>query len=89
MQHESLIYPAPTIVVGVGRFGLATMERLAEDWQRLKLSSEDPSIKNLRMLHVRRPTRTPSAPGAPPSATSSTSPATPARATCPRWRSTS
>lgn len=52
MSRDGLIYPAPTIVIGVGRFGLATLERLAEDWQRLKLSSSDPSIKNLRLIHV-------------------------------------
>lgn len=53
MKRASLIYPSPTLVIGVGRFGLATLERLAEDWQRLKLSSEDPSVKNLRLIHVR------------------------------------
>lgn|GEM_PF-1808658 len=52
-KRTSLIYPAPTIVIGVGRFGLATLERIAEDWQRLKLSSEDPSVRNLRMMYVR------------------------------------
>ena len=53
MKRASLIYPAPTIIIGVGRFGLATMERLAEDWQRLELSSDDPAVKNLRMVYVR------------------------------------
>ena len=48
-----MIYPAPNIVIGVGRFGLATLERLAEDWQRLALSTEDPSVRNLRLVHVR------------------------------------
>lgn len=46
-------FPAPTMVVGVGRLGLATLEQLAEDWHRLKMSSQDPSIKNLRLLYVR------------------------------------
>lgn len=46
-------FPAPTMVVGVGRLGLAVLEQLAEDWHRLKMSSQDPSIKNLRLLYVR------------------------------------
>jgi hypothetical protein len=52
-MSSTLIYPAPTIVLGVGRLGLAVLERLAEDWHRLRLSSPDPSLKNLRLLHVR------------------------------------
>lgn len=59
MIRDGLIYPAPTIVLGVGRFGLATLERLAEDWQRLKLSSSDPSIKNLRLIHINARQSTP------------------------------
>ena len=53
------IYPAPTIVVGVGRLGLAVLERLAEDWQRLRVSSDDPSVANLRLLHVRASAQVP------------------------------
>lgn len=52
-QELKHIYPAPTMVIGVGKFGLATLEHLAEDWHRLKMASHDPSIKNLRLLHVR------------------------------------
>ena len=52
-SRTSLIYPAPTIVIGVGKLGLATLERLAEDWQRLKVASDDPSVRNLRLMHVR------------------------------------
>ncbi len=59
MTRDGLIFPAPTVVVGVGRFGLATLERLAEDWQRLKLSSDDPSIKNLRLIHIHPRRETP------------------------------
>jgi hypothetical protein len=50
---STLVYPAPTIVLGVGRMGLAVLERLAEDWHRLRLSSADPSLKNLRLIYVR------------------------------------
>jgi hypothetical protein len=52
-MSSTLIYPAPTIVLGVGRMGLAVLERLGEDWHRLRLSSADPSLRNLRLLHVR------------------------------------
>jgi len=47
------VYPAPTIVVGVGRFGLAVLERLGEDWMGLELSGADASSKNLRLMTVR------------------------------------
>jgi hypothetical protein len=46
-------YPSPTIVVGVGRLGLAVLERVGEDWQSLAQATEDASLKNLRLLHVR------------------------------------
>ena len=52
------VFPAPVIVVGVGRFGLATLERLGDDWSGLRLSGADVSLGNLRLLAVR------SAPGA-------------------------
>lgn len=45
-------YPEPSIVVGVGRFGLQVLERLGEDWEWLKASSADESIGNLRLLHI-------------------------------------
>jgi len=47
------VYPAPTIVVGVGRFGLAVLERLGEDWLGLKLSGADETVSNLRLVSVR------------------------------------
>jgi hypothetical protein len=47
------IFPAPTIVLGVGRFGLAVLERIADDWEALSSATDDPSLKNLRLLHVR------------------------------------
>jgi len=47
------VFPAPVIVVGVGRFGLATLERLGDDWSGLRLSGADVSIGNLRLLAVR------------------------------------
>lgn len=51
MSHG--VYPAPTLVIGVGRLGLALAERLAEDWMGLRLSGADPSIRNLRLVTVR------------------------------------
>lgn len=54
------VYPAPTIVVGVGRLGLAVLERLGEDWMGLRISGADSSIKNVRLAAVRaEPTRAP------------------------------
>lgn len=47
------VYPAPTLVIGVGRLGLALAERLAEDWTGLRLSGADASIRNLRLVTVR------------------------------------
>ncbi len=48
-----MVYPAPTLVVGVGRLGLATLERLGDDWMGLELSGADESIRNLRLIAVR------------------------------------
>lgn len=47
-----LVYPAPAIVVGVGRFGLAALESLGDDWMGLRLSGADVSLGNLRLLSV-------------------------------------
>ncbi len=48
------VYPAPTIVVGVGRFGLSVLERLGEDWMWLSTSDAgDASLSNLRLMHLR------------------------------------
>ncbi|HTG35090.1 MAG TPA: hypothetical protein VLB76_19410 [Thermoanaerobaculia bacterium] len=49
----SLVFPAPTIVIGVGRFGLAILERLGDDWLGLRVAGADPSLQNLRLLAVR------------------------------------
>lgn len=49
----SQVFPAPVIVVGVGRFGLAVLERLGDDWMGLRLSGADVSVANLRLLSVR------------------------------------
>jgi hypothetical protein len=46
-------YPAPTIVVGLGRFGLRVLEQLGDDWSWLNHAAADPSIENLRLLHVK------------------------------------
>ncbi len=46
------VYPAPTVVVGVGRTGLAVVERLGEDWMMLRQSGGDASLRNLRLLWV-------------------------------------
>ena len=45
--------PEPTIVVGLGRFGLSVLERLGETWERLREATDDPRLGNLRLLHVR------------------------------------
>lgn len=51
---STALYPEPTIVVGVGRFGLAVVERLGDDWRWLATSAgNDSSLKNLRLLSVR------------------------------------
>ncbi len=50
MTHPSLVYPAPSLVVGMGRFGLAVLERLGEDWKQLRLSGADQSLRNLRLI---------------------------------------
>jgi len=46
----SQVYPAPTIVLGVGRFGLAVLEHLGEDWMGLALSGADETLANLRLI---------------------------------------
>ncbi|HEX6201651.1 MAG TPA: hypothetical protein VF100_01535, partial [Thermoanaerobaculia bacterium] len=45
-------YPAPTLVVGVGRFGLAVLEHLGEDWHDLAQAGAGPTLHNLRLLSV-------------------------------------
>jgi hypothetical protein len=47
------VFPAPTIVVGIGRFGLAVLEQMGEGWMGLRLAGADPSRKNLRLISVR------------------------------------
>ncbi len=44
------VFPSPTLVVGLGRFGLAALERLGDDWMGLRMSGADASLKNLRLL---------------------------------------
>lgn len=51
--RESPTYPSPTLVVGLGRFGLAVLEELGEDWAWVSQTGADPSRKNLRLVHVR------------------------------------
>lgn len=47
-------YPSPTLVIGLGRFGLALLERLGDDWASLRQSGgeADPSLRNLRLTWV-------------------------------------
>ena len=53
-NDETSLYPEPTIVVGVGRFGLGVVERVGDDWRSLSAAAgDDPSLKNLRLLSVR------------------------------------
>ncbi|MEC7986214.1 MAG: hypothetical protein VX278_13700, partial [Myxococcota bacterium] len=47
------LYPNPTIVVGVGDFGLACLEQLGESWLSHKTGGGDASLRNLRLLHIR------------------------------------
>lgn len=49
---KALTYPEPTLVVGLGRVGLAVLERLGEDWSGLRALNPDPALRNLRLLHV-------------------------------------
>lgn len=51
-DSDRLVFPTPTLVVGVGRVGLAVLERLGEDWHRLARAGVDPSLHNLRLVHV-------------------------------------
>lgn len=46
-------YPSPSIVVGVGRLGLAVLEELGEDWHTLAQAQAGASLKNLRLIHLR------------------------------------
>ena len=46
-------YPAPALVVGVGRLGLRVLEQLASDWALSSDAGDDPSVGNLRLIHVR------------------------------------
>jgi len=48
-----LPYPAPTIVLGLGKLGLALLERLGEDWETLEQAGAGASLKNLRLIHLR------------------------------------
>jgi hypothetical protein len=48
-------YPEPTIVVGVGRVGLAVLERLGEDWATLQRLRPHQALRNLRLVHVTAP----------------------------------
>ncbi|HKH48729.1 MAG TPA: hypothetical protein VKM72_29030 [Thermoanaerobaculia bacterium] len=47
-------YPSPTVVIGLGRFGLALLERLGDDWMSLRQSGgeADASLENLRLIWV-------------------------------------
>ncbi|RVU46970.1 hypothetical protein EA187_07495 [Lujinxingia sediminis] len=47
------LYPNPTLVVGIGRVGLALLEELGQDWSWLsRTAANDTSVKNLRLLSV-------------------------------------
>ena len=47
-----MAFPEPAIVVGIGRFGLATLERLGMSWSAQQDAHVDPSIGNLRLIHA-------------------------------------
>ncbi|TXD36048.1 hypothetical protein FRC98_13045 [Lujinxingia vulgaris] len=47
------LYPDPTLVVGIGRVGLALLEELGQDWRWLsRTAADDTSVKNLRLLSI-------------------------------------
>jgi hypothetical protein len=57
----NLPYPSPSIVVGLGKLGLAVLERLGEDWETLQQAGGGASLKNLRLVHVRADAEVPDA----------------------------
>ena len=52
MSTQNKLYPHPTIVVGVGKFGLSCLEFLGEKWISRKSTGGDTSCRNLRLLHL-------------------------------------
>jgi hypothetical protein len=46
-------YPSPALVVGVGRLGLAVLERLGAEWALRSEPGDDTTAGNLRLLSVR------------------------------------
>ena len=52
MTTQNKLYPYPTIVVGVGKFGLSCLEFLGEKWISRKSTGGDTSCRNLRLLHL-------------------------------------
>ena len=52
MAGRAPTFPEPTLVVGLGRVGLAVLSRLGEDWRATRDLAPDPSLRNLRMLHL-------------------------------------
>ncbi|MFB6264514.1 MAG: hypothetical protein ABEL76_12960, partial [Bradymonadaceae bacterium] len=52
-DHNRDAYPTANIVVGVGRVGLAALEQIGGEWSELSVASDDPTLKNLRLVHVR------------------------------------
>lgn len=51
-QAVERTYLAPTLVVGVGNLGLSVLESLGEDWDVLRRSGGDVTLRNLRLLYV-------------------------------------
>jgi hypothetical protein len=49
----SRVFPEPAVVVGIGRFGLAVLEKLGTSWSWLNDAGVDASIENLRLVHLR------------------------------------
>jgi hypothetical protein len=45
-------YPSPALVLGVGRLGLAVLERLGAEWQLRSESGDDATSGNLRLISV-------------------------------------
>ena len=52
MAHDKPYYPRPSIVIGIGDFGLSCLEQLGENWVSRNESGGDSSLRNLRLIHI-------------------------------------
>ena len=52
MSNTNKLYPSPSIVLGIGKFGLASLEFLGEKWLSRQATGGDASLRNLRLIHA-------------------------------------